>query len=57
MADRMKECFSKWANPKFSDPYSNKYELAEDSPALELGIKQINLDNFGIQKSQSDKDF
>ena len=55
-SDSGQDEYSKWANPKFSDPYSNKYELAEDSPALELGIKQINLDNFGIQKSQSDKD-
>ena len=45
---------SKWANPKFSDPNSRKYELANDSPALKLGIKQINLDNFGIQKSRSE---
>ena len=48
---------SLWADPMFSDPNSRKYQLANDSPALELGIKQINLDNFGIQKSQSDKDF
>ena len=41
---------SLWANPLFLDPYQGLYLLTEDSPAWDLGIKQIQLDNFGIQK-------
>ena len=38
-----------WADPLFEDPYNRKYSIAENSPAWSLGIKQIQLDNFGIQ--------
>ena len=41
---------SVWADPKLADPSSGLYELAEDSPAWDLGIQQIQLDNFGIQE-------
>ena len=39
-----------WADPLFEDPYNRKYSIAENSPAWNLGIKQIQLDNFGIQR-------
>ena len=40
---------SLWEDPKFQDPQSRIYQLGEDSPAWDLGIQQILLDNFGIQ--------
>ena len=40
-----------WANPKFMDPEAGLYFLADDSPVWELGIEQIQMDNFGIQKN------
>ena len=40
---------SLWADPLFINPYLGEYLLAEDSPAWNLGIEQIQLDNFGIQ--------
>ena len=40
-----------WADPKLLDPSTGKYVLGIDSPALGLGIQQIQLDNFGIQKN------
>ena len=40
-----------WANPKFMDPEAGLYSLADDSPVWELGIEQIQMDNFGIQKN------
>ena len=39
---------NQWTDPKFEDPAINNYQLAKDSPALGMGIKQIRLDNFGI---------
>ena len=42
---------SVWADPGFQDPSSGQYVLGESSPALDLGIKQIQLDNFGIQSN------
>ena len=43
---------NQWADPKFEDPAINNYQLAEDSPAFGMGIKQIRLDNFGIQANK-----
>ena len=40
---------SLWEDPMFLDPQSRLYKLSDDSPAWDLGIKQIQLDNFGIQ--------
>ena len=40
-----------WADPKLLDPSTGKYVLGNDSPALGLGIQQIQLDNFGIQEN------
>ena len=40
---------SLWADPLFVDPSSSEYVLSESSPALEIGIQQIRLDNFGVQ--------
>ena len=40
---------SLWANPQFQDPIGGLYMLQEQSPAWSLGIKQIELNNFGVQ--------
>ena len=40
---------SLWQDPLFEDPASHRYILTEDSPAWNLGIKQVDLDNIGIQ--------
>ena len=44
---------SLWTDPGFQNPDAGDYVLGENSPAWELGIKQIQLDNFGVQKSKS----
>ena len=41
---------SLWSDPMFEDPNSRIYVLAEDSPAWSLGIQQIDVSKFGIQK-------
>jgi len=40
---------SKWEDPLFEDPESHVYILKENSPALKMGIVQIDLDHFGPQ--------
>ena len=40
---------NRWADPLFLEPGAHDYQLASESPALEMGIQQIRLDNFGIQ--------
>ena len=40
---------SLWQDPLFEDPASHRYVLSENSPAWELGIKQVDMDNIGIQ--------
>jgi len=40
---------SKWEDPLFEDPENNVYILKENSPALKMGIVQIDLDHFGPQ--------
>lgn len=42
---------SVWADPRLGDPQHGDYALGPDSPALNLGIQQITLDNFGIQNT------
>ena len=44
---------SVWTDPKLVNPSPGQYVLAPDSPALAMGIKQIQLDNFGIEKNVS----
>ena len=39
---------SLWQDPLFEDPSSHRYILTENSPAWNLGIKQVDLDNIGI---------
>ena len=36
-------------NPLFEDPSSHRYALGAASPALGLGIKQMDLDNIGVK--------
>ena len=40
---------SLWQNPLFEDADAHIYVLAEDSPAWDLGIEQIDLDGIGVQ--------
>ena len=40
---------SVWQDPLFEDPANHKYVLTEESPAWDLGIEQIDLDNIGVQ--------
>ena len=40
---------SLWVNPQFQDHDEGLYTLKEQSPAWSLGIKQIELNNFGVQ--------
>lgn len=44
---------SVWADPGLQDPANHRYELAADSPAHAMGIKQIRLDNFGIEAGKA----
>ena len=36
-------------DPLFEDPSSRRYALGAASPALGLGIKQVDLDNIGVK--------
>ena len=36
-------------DPLFEDPSSHRYALGAASPALGLGIKQVDLDNIGVK--------
>lgn len=40
---------SVWQDPLFEDPSTHRYILTEDSPAWDLGIQQVDLDNIGVQ--------
>ena len=40
---------SLWQDPLFEDPSTHRYILSDESPAWDLGIEQIDLDNIGIQ--------
>ena len=40
---------SLWQDPLFEDPATHRYILSEDSPAWDLGIEQVDLENIGIQ--------
>ena len=37
-------------DPKFLDPASGDYRVADDSPALKLGFKNFPMDQFGVKK-------
>jgi hypothetical protein len=37
-------------DPKFLDPASGDFRVAEDSPALKLGFKNFPMDQFGVKK-------
>ena len=39
---------SLWQDPMFEDPAGHRYVLRDESPAWELGIQQIDVDNIGI---------
>ena len=41
---------SLWSDPLFEDAASRVYILAENSPAWDLGIQQIDTSNYGVQK-------
>jgi len=38
------------ADPKFLDPASGDFRVADDSPALTLGFKNFPMDQFGVKK-------
>ena len=42
---------SLWQDPLFVDPATHNYAFAEGSPAFDLGIEQIEVDNIGVQSS------
>ncbi len=37
-----------YADPKFNDPANWGFTLADDSPALAAGVRQLTLDNMGL---------
>ncbi len=37
-------------NPKYLDPASGDFRVADDSPALKLGFKNFPMDQFGVKK-------
>jgi hypothetical protein len=37
-------------DPKFLDPASGDFRVADDSPALKLGFKNFPMDQFGVKK-------
>ena len=40
---------SLWQDPLFVDPATHNYALTEGSPAFDLGIEEIEVDNIGVQ--------
>ena len=40
------------ADPKFIGPENGNYQVAEDSPALQLGFKNFPMDQFGVTKRE-----
>jgi hypothetical protein len=42
-----------WQDPLFEDPLNHVYILKENSPARDMGIVQIELDNFGPENDTS----
>ena len=42
---------SLWEDPLFEDASTHRYIMTENSPAWDLGIQQIDLDNIGIQET------
>ena len=41
-----------WADPQFASVEEHDYLLGDQSPAWDMGIEQIRLDNFGIQNGR-----
>ena len=41
--------YNELQDPLFEDPSSHRYALGAASPALGLGIKQVDLDNIGVK--------
>ena len=39
----------------FQNPQNGNYDFAPNSPALEMGIKPIILDQFGVQNEKKFK--
>jgi membrane-associated protease RseP (regulator of RpoE activity) len=37
-------------NPKFLDPETGDFRVADDSPALKIGFKNFPMDKFGVKK-------
>ena len=56
-ADRLKnidsggDANSLSGDPKFLDPASGNFRVAEDSPALTIGFKNFPMDQFGVKKA------
>jgi len=40
------------ADPKFIAPENGNYQVAEDSPALQLGFKNFSMNQFGVTKPE-----
>ena len=49
------DTMSLWQDPMFEDPANHRYILKTGSPALSLGIQQIDLDHIGIQGGKKGK--
>ena len=43
---------SKWIDPMFVDLENGDYSFSPDSPALEMGIEPIEVNNFGVQPNK-----
>ena len=41
--------YNELQDPLLGDPSSHRYALGAASPALGLGIKQVDLDNIGVK--------
>jgi len=41
---------SQWVDPMFTDPDGHNFQLRDDSPAFNMGIKQIDLSAIGVQE-------
>ncbi len=38
------------ADPKFVDPVAGNFQVQSDSPALKIGFRNFQMDNFGVNK-------
>jgi hypothetical protein len=46
---------STFGDPLFKNPDTGDYSVQENSPALKLGFKNFQMDNFGVQKPELKK--